>query len=75
MRAAAWPGMSAVIDASSRSSIWNITWMCCIASQAHWPARRPLEQKRQAGLWPAELRSDLGSVDANGTASKAEPGR
>ena len=33
------PAMSAAIDASNRSSISSITWMCCSGSQAHWPDR------------------------------------
>ena len=47
--------MSDVTGGSSRFSIWNITWMCCIASRARWRDREPLEQQRQAGLWPASF--------------------
>jgi len=35
MRAAAWPGTSAVTGGNSRSSISSITWMCCPANPAH----------------------------------------
>jgi hypothetical protein len=29
-------GTNVVADDSNKSSIWNITWMSCIASLAHW---------------------------------------
>ena len=44
-------GMNGVTGASSRSSIWNITWTCCIASPARWPDR---------SRWSRGVRPDYG---------------
>ena len=74
-KAAAWRGTSAVTGASNRSSIWSITWMCCIASPARWRDRSRWSRERQAGLVAGELRPDLGGADASVTASRAAPGR
>ena len=54
-RRTAWPAMSAATGTSSRFWSWNITSMCCGASPGLWPDPRPLDQQRQAGLWPASF--------------------
>ena len=47
--------MSDVTDASNRSSISSITSTCLYRKPGALAGSRPLEQKRQAGLWPASF--------------------
>ena len=72
--AAAWRGTNVVTGGSNRSWIWNITWISCIASRAHWRDRNPWSRSARP-VCGRRVSTGSGKPSWSVTENRAGPGR